>query len=157
QGGTRTESITVDAGAPHVEAESSDVGGVVSDRQVIQLPLPLGGVGALRAVEAFVFLLPGTTGPGTANDNKGIFISKIAGGQNFGNEVLIDGASQARSENGSSFDEEALSVEAISEFKVTTSTPAAEFGRTSGGVENFVTKSGTNHLHGSAFGIFRNE
>ena len=41
QVGTQTESITVDAGAPDVEAESSEVGGVISGRQVIQLPLPL--------------------------------------------------------------------------------------------------------------------
>ena len=155
--GGASETVSVDANAPVVETESSDVGGTVTDRQIIELPLALGGVGAMRAPESFVFLIPGTAGPGTGNSNNGIFISKIGGGQNFGNEVLLDGASQTRSENGSSFDEEALSVEAISEFRVTTSTPAAEFGRTSGGVENFVTKSGTNHLHGSAFGIFRNE
>ena len=152
-----TDTITVDSNAPTVETESSDVGGVVTSREIIELPLALGGVGAMRSPEAFVFLIPGTVGPGSGNSNNGIFISKIGGGQNFGNEVLLDGASQTRSENGSSFDEEALSVEAISEFKVTTSTPAAEFGRTSGGIENFVTKSGSDQYHGSAFGIFRNE
>ncbi len=155
-GGTN-ETITVEADAPAVESQSSDVGGTVTDQQIIELPLALGGVGAMRSPEAFVFLIPGTAGPGTGNSNNGIFISKIGGGQNFGNEVLLDGASQTRSENGSSFDEEAPSVEAISEFKVTTSTPAAEYGRTTGGLENFVTKSGTNQYHGTAFGIFRNE
>ncbi len=155
--GGATETVTVESDAPKVETESSDVGGTVSDRQIIELPLALGGVGAMRSPEAFAFLIPGTVGPGSGNSNNGIFISKIGGGQNFGNEILLDGASQTRSENGSSFDEEALSVEAISEFKVTTSTPAAEFGRTTGGIENFVTKAGTNHYHGSAFGIFRNE
>ena len=155
--GSANETVSVQADAPRVETETSDVGGSVTDRQIIELPLALGGVGAMRSPESFVFLIPGTVGPGSGNSNNGIFISKIGGGQNFSNEILLDGASQTRSENGSSFDEEALSVEAISEFKVTTSTPAAEFGRTSGGVENFVTKSGTNRLHGSAFGIFRNE
>ena len=155
--GGSTETVTVDADAPAVESQSSDVGGSVTDRQIVELPLALGGVGAMRAPESFVFLIPGTAGPGTGNSNNGIFISKIGGGQNFGNEVLLDGASQTRSENGSSFDEESPSVEAISEFKVTTSTPSAEFGRTSGGIENFVIKSGTNHLHGSAYGIFQNE
>src|SRR5256885_13085383 len=155
--GEATQSITVDAGAPRVEAESSDIGGVVSDRQVIELPLALGGVGALRSPEAFEFLLPGTTGPGTGNSNNGIFISKIAGGQNFANEVLIDGASQTRSENGSSFDEEPPSVEALEEFKITTALAPAEYGRTTGGIENFVTKSGTNTFHGTAYEIFRNE
>ena len=155
--GGATDTVTVSANAPTVEAESSDVGGTVTDRQIIELPLALGGVGNLRSPEAFAFLIPGTAGPGTGNSNNGIFISKIGGGQNFGNEVLLDGASQTRSENGSSFDEEALSVEAISQFKITTSTPAAEFGRTSGGIENFVTKAGSNTVHGSVFGIFRNE
>ena len=155
--GGATDTVTVSANAPTVETESSDAGGTVNSRQIIELPLALGGVGALRSPESFVFLIPGTTGPGSGNSNNGIFVSKVGGGQNFGNEILLDGASQTRSENGSSFDEEALSVEAISEFKVTTSTPAAEFGRTSGGVENYVTKSGTNAIHGSAFGIFRNE
>ncbi len=155
--GGAAETVTVNAEANTIQTQSSDVGGVVTTKQVLELPLALGGVGALRSPEAFVFLVPGTVGPGSANSPNGIFISKIGGGQNFGNEVLIDGLSQTRSENGSSFDEEAPSVEAISEFKVTTSTPSAEFGRTTGGIENFVTKSGTNNYHGSAFEIFRNE
>ena len=155
--GSGTDTITVNSNAPTVETQSSDTGGTVNTRQIVDLPLALGGVGALRSPEAFVFLIPGTVGPGSGNNNNGIFISQIGGGQNFGNEVLLDGASQTRSENGSSFDEEAPSVEAISEFKVTTSTPAAEFGRTTGGIENFVTKSGTNAFHGTVFDIFRNE
>ena len=155
--GGASDTITVASDAPTVETQSSEVGGTVTTQQIIDLPLALGGVGAMRSPESFVFLIPGTAGPGTANSNNGIFISKIGGGQNFGNEVLLDGASQVRSENGSSFDEEAPSVEAIAEFKVTTSTPAAEFGRTTGGIENFVTKSGTNHFHGTAFDIFRND
>lgn len=155
--GGGNETVTVAADAPSIETQSSDVGGTVTTRQIVELPLALGGVGALRSPESFVFLIPGTAGPGTGNSNNGIFISKIGGGQNFGNEVLLDGASQTRSENGSSFDEEAPSVEAISEFKVTTSTPSAEFGRTTGGIENFVTKAGTNSYHGTIFDIFRNE
>ena len=155
-GGAST-TVNVDASAPTVETESSDVGGTVQSRQIVELPLALGGVGALRSPEAFEFLLPGTTGPGTANSNNGIFLSKISGGQEYGNEVLLDGASQTRSENGSSFDEEAPSVEALQEFKITTAIPEAEYGRTTGGIENFVTKSGGNAFHGTAFDIFRNE
>ena len=157
QTGGVTTSVTVDASSPTIETESSDVGGTVDSRQIVQLPLALGGVGALRSPEAFEFLLPGTTGPGTANSNNGVFLSKIAGGQEYGNEVLIDGASQTRSENGSSFDEEAPSVEALQEFKITTGIPQAEYGRTTGGIEDFVTKGGTNRFHGTVFDIFRNE
>jgi hypothetical protein len=155
QPGTVSEEVTVTSSGPTLETESSDMGGVISEKQIVDLPLALGGVGAMRANEAFIFLQPATTGPGTANSNNGIFLSKVAGGQNYGNEVLIDGVSQQRSENGSSYDEEAPSVEALAEFKVTTSLPEAEFGRTTGGVEDFVTKSGANAYHGTAYELYR--
>ena len=155
--GSATQIVNVDASAPSIETQSSDVSGTIQARQIVQLPLALGGVGALRSPEAFIFLLPGTTGPGTDNSNNGIYTLKIAGGQAFANDDLLDGASQTRSENGSSFDEEAPSVEALQEFKIITGIPAAEYGRTSGGLESFVTKSGTNQYHGSVFDIFRNE
>lgn len=157
QPGAASEQVTVESEGPALEAESSDVGGVVSTRQVTELPLALGGVGALRADEAFVFLQPATTGPGTANSNNGIFLSKVAGGQNYGNEVLLDGITQERSENGSSFDEEAPSVEALQEFKVITSLPEAEFGRTTGGIEDFVIKSGTNQFHGAGYELYKDQ
>ena len=154
--GAVSEQVLVTSVGLSLETESSDIGGVISEKQITELPLALGGVGAFRANEAFVFLQPATSGPGVA-DNNGIFLSKVAGGQNFGNEVLIDGVSQLRAENGSSYDEEAPSVEALQEFKVTTSLPTAEFGRTTGGVESFVTKSGTNTFHGTVYDLYRDQ
>ncbi|MBV9037644.1 MAG: carboxypeptidase regulatory-like domain-containing protein, partial [Acidobacteriaceae bacterium] len=155
--GQAEQTVTVQADVTRIETESSEVGTVVTSRQIVELPLALGGVGAMRSPEAFVFLAPGTSGPGTANSNNGIFISKIGGGQNFGNEVLLDGTSILRTENGSSFDEAAPSVEAISEFRVITSTIPATYGRTTGGIETFGTKSGTNRYHGTAYDILQNE
>ena len=159
QPGNLTETLTVLATAPTVQTETSDIGTVVDKRQIQDLPLSVSATGqsGLRSPEAFVFLTPGTAGPGTADNGNGVFQAKLAGGQNFGNEVILDGASTARSDSGSSFDQTAPSVEALEEFKVTTSTVTAEFGRTTGGVESFSTKSGTNSYHGSAFDIFRNE
>jgi hypothetical protein len=152
------ETLTIVADAPGIQSESSDIGTVVSARQIEELPLALAATGQshLRSSESFVFLTPGTVGPGTT-DSAGIFESKISGGQNLGTEVILDGASIAHAELGPTFDENAPSVEAISEFKVTTSTIPAEFGRTSGGVESFTTKSGTNSYHGSAFDLFHND
>ena len=160
--GAVTETVSVDASGARVEAESSDLGGTISARQITELPLAIaGGVGALRSPENFVFLVPGTTGPGSGGaqglQGNGVFFSKLAGGQSYGAEILLDGASVTRSENGSSFDETAPSVEALQEFKVTTSTPSAEFGRTTSGIESFVTKTGTNAYHGTGFDIFKNE
>jgi hypothetical protein len=155
--GDVTETLTVSADLPALQTETSDIGTVVDKKQIMELPLALGGQGVLRSPEAFVFLTPGTTGPGSNDSSNGVFEAKLGGGQNFGNEVVLDGASTARADSGSAFDQTAPSVEALDEFKVTTSTVPAEFGRTSGGVESFTTRSGTNTYHGTAYDIFRNE
>jgi len=159
QPGVVTETVTVNADTPALQTQSSDIGTVVSTRQIEELPLAVSATGQsnLRSPEAFVFITPGTTGPGAADSSSGIFQAKLAGGQNFGNEILLDGASTARADSGSAFDQTAPSVEALDEFKVTTSTVPSDFGRTSGGVESFTTKSGTNKFHGAAFDLFRNE
>src|SRR5882762_686022 len=155
------ETMTVVADAPSLQTESSEIGTVVDKRQIQDLPLSLSvsGQSFLRSVEAFVFLTPGTAGPGTNSDNpsSGVFESKLSGGQNFSTEVILDGASIVHAALGSTFDENAPSVEALNEFKVTTSTIPAEFGRTTGGVESFTTKSGANAFHGTAFDILRND
>ncbi|HEV2462623.1 MAG TPA: carboxypeptidase-like regulatory domain-containing protein [Acidobacteriaceae bacterium] len=157
QVGGATQTVTINASAIHLQTETSDVTGSISDQDYLKLPLALGGVGAFRSPEAFIFLLPGNTGPGTTNSGNGIFFSKIAGGQDYGAEVLIDGVSQQRSENGSSFDEEAPGVDALRELTVTDAVPPAEYNRTTGGIENFATKSGSNSFHGSAYELFKNQ
>jgi hypothetical protein len=159
--GAAMDTVTVDASGSRIETESSDMGGTITQEQIAELPFPLtGGVSALRSAENFVFLVPGTTGPGAGGpqglNGNGVFFSKLGGGQNFGAEVVLDGASVTRSENGSSFDETAPSVEALQEFKVTTSTPSSELGRSTGGFESFVTKGGTNSYHGTAYDLFKN-
>jgi hypothetical protein len=151
------QSVTINASAQQLQTETSDITGSITDTDYLKLPLTLGGVGAFRSPEAFIFLLPGNTGPGTSNNSdNGVFYSKIAGGQDYGAEVLIDGLSQQRSENGSSFDEESPSVDALRELTVTDAVPPAEYNRTTGGFENFVTKSGGNAFHGSGYDLVRN-
>ena len=160
QPGDVKEVVTVLADAPKIQTDSSDIGTVVEDRQIHELPISLNASGSfMRSPETFIFLVPGTIGQGTvgANGAAGVYETKISGGQNFGSEVLLDGASAQRSDAGTAFDQTAPSIEALTEFKVTTSTPSAQFGHTSGGVESFTTKSGTNRYHGSIFELFRNE
>jgi hypothetical protein len=158
--GAQSENVTVDASGQRLETVSSDIGGTISNKQIEDLPLSLAsGVGGLRSPETFVFLLPGTTGPGSGtsgNTGNGVFFSRLSGGQAYGAEVLLDGASIQRSENGSSFDETSPSIEALQEFKVTTSTPSAEFGRTTSGIESFTVKSGANAFHGTGYAIVKN-
>jgi hypothetical protein len=161
QPGDVKETLTVVADAPRIQTETSEMGTVVGTREILELPISLSATGQslLRSPETFVFLTPGTQGPGTNQNgsvSSGIFESKLSGGQNFGTEVLLDGVSTTRSDSGSAFDQTAPSVEVLSEFKVLTSTFSAEYGRTSGGIESFATKSGTNDYHGTAFDLFRN-
>ena len=158
QPGEVVQTVTVTASGPTLQAETSEMGTVVDKRQILDLPLAVDATGQsyLRSPEAFVFLTPGTAGPGTADSASGIFQSKLAGGQEFGNEVILDGASTARADSGSSFDQTAPSVESLNEFKVMTSTLPAQFGRTTGGAESFTTKSGSNSFHGTLYDIFRN-
>ena len=161
QPGEVQESLTVVADAPRIQAETSEIGTVVGAKEIEELPLSLNSSGQsfLRSPETFVFLAPGTQGPGTNQNGSasaGIFESKLSGGQNFGTEVLLDGVSTTRSDSGSAFDQTAPSVDALSEFKVLTSTFSGQFGRTSGGIESFATKSGTSDYHGAAFDLFRN-
>jgi Carboxypeptidase regulatory-like domain len=158
--GEVTETVKVDASGLRIETESSEISGTVSGKQIQDLPLSLAaGIGGLRSPETFMFLLPGTTGPGSGtagNTGNGTFFARISGGQAYGNETLLDGASITRSENGSSFDETSPSIEALQEFKVLNSQPSAEFGRTTSGVESFATKNGTNSFHGTAYAIIKN-
>ena len=149
--------VTVDETAPVVETENTEVSNTISARQIVDLPLSLEGQSAFRSVETFIFLAPGTVGPGTAGSTSGAFQSRTAGGQNFGTEELLDGLSVRREDSNSAFDEHAPSIEALTELKVTTSIIPASEGRTTGGVENFTTRSGTNQYHGTAFDIFQNE
>jgi hypothetical protein len=161
QPGNIKETLTVLADAPRIQTETSEMGTVVGTKEILELPLSLNSSGQsfLRSPETFVFLTPGTQGPGTNQNganSSGIFQSKLSGGQNFSTEVLLDGVSTTRSDSGSAFDQTAPSVEALSEFKVLTSTFSAEYGRTSGGIESFATKSGGFDYHGTAFDLFRN-
>ncbi len=154
--GATSETVTVTADVPTVQSATSDISGVVTPQQVENLPLSLGGVGAFRSPEAFAFLLPGVVGPGTAENANGIYIQKTSGGQNFGDDVTIDGNSAVRPDNNSTFDETAPSVDSLQEFKVTTATPSAQYGRTTGGVRSFTSYSGGNAFHGQAYDILRN-
>ncbi len=161
--GAVSQNVTVNESAPTLETESSDVGGIITQQQVLELPLALStGMKGLRSPEAFTYTLPGTTGPGSGGGSFGNaqvqtgFESHISGSQTFGSEILLDGASTYRSENGSTFDETAPSIEALSEFKVFTSSMPAQYGRTTGGIESFNTKQGTNQYHGDLYEVFRN-
>ena len=140
------QSIEVTAGAALLEQQGTNLGKVVSTKAIMDLPLFISG--GLRSNMTFISLTPGVTG---SSNNP-----RIGGGLQTGQSVQLDGA-ESQSERSNDAGMNGVSVEAVEEFKVQSGAYSAEFGRTSNGIINWVTKSGTNEVHGSGFLFNRNE
>ena len=157
--GQVSESVSVSAAAVLLEATSSNLGQVVTNRQVTELPLNGRNPFALAALTPGVTPLAsfgaGLTAARGAAQTAGVNNFTSNGGMTGANEILLDGIPITVCCQG----QPALipTIDTTEEFKVQTNTSPAEFGRTSGGILNILTKSGTNQFHGSAYEFFRNE
>jgi hypothetical protein len=149
--------VTVDAEGVAINTDTPVRQTTVNERQVRELPLLTGGEADGRSPLAFIFLDSNVNG---ASDSTGATNSskfRVSGGQASGTEILIDGASVRRTQNGTFFSETAPSPNAFQEFTISTNSYSAEFGNSSGGVVNFTLRSGTNEFHGEAYNYLRNE
>lgn len=126
----------------------------VNERQVKELPLQVNSETSGRTPLSFIFLDSNVTSGTGAGTNASNF--RVNGGQGGGTEILIDGTSTRRAQNGSFFSEVAPGPNAYQEFTISTSSYSAEFGQSSGGVVNFTLKSGGNEFHGEVYNIWRN-
>ena len=159
------EVVTVEGGAPLVNTENATVSTVV-DRQFAE-NLPMNG----RSFQTLIFLAPGVVPTVTTADDSGQF--SVNGQRPASNYWMVDGVSAnvgvgvSSPGNGlggtlGSFNvmggtNSLVSVDAMQEFRIQTSTFAPEFGRTPGGQISIVTRSGTNQFHGNAFDYLRND
>ena len=144
--GSVNESVTVTASGAALQTESSDIGTSVGPKLVDDLPLSVGS-GEMRSVIDFIFLAPGVVG--------GENINKIAGGQATGSTVQVDGGS-IDTVTGANFDVAGYtpSVDAVQEFTILQAGYPAQYGRTTGGITNLGTLSGTNQYHGKFYDLF---
>jgi len=155
----RQEVVSVSEEAPVVNTSQDVLGQIVQQRLVTELPL--NG----RDFTKLVPLVPGATvePSGVAAVQGGFGQFSINGNRDRSNNYTLDGTDN----NDPFFNNSALNqtgiggapasllpVEAIQEFNLE-SQYGAQYGRNSGSVVNIVTRSGTNHLHGSAFEFFR--
>jgi Carboxypeptidase regulatory-like domain/TonB-dependent Receptor Plug Domain len=165
--GAVSEIVTIQGGAPLINTESAAVSTVI-DRQFVE-NLPLNG----RSFNTLLQLTPGVViAPTSGASATGQF--SIAGQRSDANNFTVDGVSAnfgitpglltGQSGTGSSQAFSALggtsslvSVEALQEFRIVTSSFAPEFGRSPGGQVILTTRSGTNDLHGGAYEYFRND
>ncbi len=154
--GQVSETVNVTEAPALVKADSSEVGEVVQQKTVQELPL--NG----RNYVQLVFLTAGVTAgqQGGNIEGAGAFVQRGTGsfnangqrGQN--NNFMVDGIDNNESWINSTILQP--SVEATSEFKVFTANAPAEFGRSSGGIVNVQTRGGSNTYHGSVYEYFRN-
>lgn len=164
--GMASESITVEGGAPLVDSETATVSTLV-DRQFVE-DLPLNG----RSFQTLIMLTPSVVVTQTAFDDQGQF--SVNGQRADANYFTVDGVSANFGVTGyfplvqaaggalpalsiSGGTNSLVSVDAMQEFRVQTSSFAPEFGRTPGGQISIATRSGTNAFHGSLFEYFRND
>ena len=129
--------------ASGINTVSSVVDGVVNSRQIENLPL--NGRNFLE----LALLMPGNSNAPNFDPTKGRTVVISSAGQlGRGSSVTIDGSDNNDDAVGGMLLN--VSEDAVEEFQVATNRFSAELGRTSSGVVNVVTKSGTNSLHGSA-------
>ncbi len=159
--GALHETVVVQSDVPAVQISTSDISAVVNATTVRELPL--NG----RSWTDLAQLQPGVSAihtqpdfsAGTDRGNRGFGQQlTISGARPQQNNYRLDGVSLNDYANGApgSVLGGSLGVDAIEEFSVITSNYSAEYGKTSGGVVNAITRSGTNQLHGSAYEFIRN-
>src|SRR5436305_1988381 len=153
--GTIAEELTVTGAAPTIDTTSGSVSGLVSDKEIRELPL--NG----RSFQQLALLQTGVT-PALAagNDVVGGRTPKISinGARPEQNSFLLDGTdiNNVYNKTPGSVAGVLLGVEAVLEFQVLTNAYSAEFGKSAGGIINAVTRSGGNTPHGSVFEFVRN-
>src|SRR6201997_897945 len=159
--GSNLETVIVQSAVPAVQLSTSDISAVVNATTIRELPL--NG----RSWTDLAQLQPGVNAIHTQPD---FSAGTDRGNRGFGQQLTISGARPQQNNyrlDGVSLNDYAngapgsvlggnLGVDAIQEFSVLTSNYSAEYGKTSGGVVNAITRSGTNGFHGSAYEFLRN-
>src|SRR5712672_1631852 len=159
--GTAIETVQVQTDVPDVQLASSDISAVVNATTVRELPLNGRSWTDLAALQPGVDTIQTqptfTTWADRGNRGFGQQLT-ISGARPQQNNYRLDGISLNDYANGApgSVLGGNLGVDAIQEFSVLTSNYSAEYGKTSGGVVNAITRSGTNTIHGSVYEFLRN-
>jgi Carboxypeptidase regulatory-like domain/TonB dependent receptor len=166
--GNNTDTVTVQGSTPLLNTSDASVSTLIGNRFVENMPL--NG----RSFSSLIDLTPGVVLTPTNSNEQGQF--SVNGQRPDANYFVVDGVSAnlGNAGNGGPLNQTGasgglpatsafggtsnlVSLDAMQEFRVQTSTFAPEYGRTPGAQISVVTKSGTNAFHGTGFEYFRND
>jgi hypothetical protein len=145
--GALSETVEVRAQALVVNTTDASLGNVMDTRQIMALPLEARNPVGLLSLQPGVVFLP------TGQQRSGA----TSGARSDQSNVTLDGLDVNDPELGTAFTTVLrMPLDAIQEFRVTTTNYAADQGRSSGGQVSLITKTGTNQFRGSAYWVTRN-
>ena len=153
--GAVTQQVSVSATAVQVETSNTQMGEVITDTKMTEVPLNGRSYTDLMALQPGV--APASSGAASANPVSGNLDPgniSISGQRESANGFMINGANAQ--ENFYQVAGIIPNLDSIAEFRILTNNADAEYGNYSGGMINVITKPGTNHFHGSAFDFVRN-
>jgi hypothetical protein len=152
---TSASEVTVTAEPPVVETERGSQADTVTQRYIEDLPIDR------RDYLTFTLLLPGVSDSTRLADDQDFRVKQTPqsglsfyGSNGRGNSITVDGG-EAQDDAGGV--RPTMSQDAVQEFQVNRSNFGADLGGANGASINIVSKSGTNDVHGSVFGFFRND
>nr|MBA3767144.1 carboxypeptidase regulatory-like domain-containing protein [Acidobacteriota bacterium] len=150
-----TEAVNVIAGAEVVETDRTQQSSVINEQQITNLPI------SRRNYLDYALLTPGVTDSDNIADASDFRVAQtpqsglsFGGNNGRGNYVGVDGAETLDSTGGVI---QTIGQEAVQEFQVLRNSFNAEFGTASSGIVNTVSKTGSNRISGSLFGLFRDD
>jgi hypothetical protein len=161
--GEKSDTITVSSSATHVETVDTQMGEVITSKQMTAVPLNGRSYTDLLALQSGVVPVTSITSD-TVQDVGASALSpsgslnpgtiSINGQREFANSFVVNGSDVEEDVNmGAAI---VPNLDSIAEFRILTSNFDAEYGEFSGGQISVVTKSGTNEFHGNAFEFLRN-
>jgi len=146
--GAGSEVIEVTSEAPLLDQAKTDVSQTITPTEVEELPM----VG--RDVANLAYLAPGVKATDSYDPTKNRYAILSVNGEGGRNvNVTVNGVDNKDNTVGGPVMQ--LPLEAVQEFQISTQRFSAVNGRSEGAAINMITKSGTNLLHGSVFGYFR--
>ncbi|HSY35830.1 MAG TPA: TonB-dependent receptor [Acidobacteriaceae bacterium] len=147
-----TEVVEVTEATQTLNTIDASLGGSTNNATIQALPSEERNVPDLLSLQPGVFFLPPPTNPAMADSRTGA----VNGGRSDQGNITLDGVDDNDQVRGLAFTGVLRETQdSVEEFRVTTSNADADAGRSSGAQVSLITKSGTNHFHGSAYEYFR--